>query len=55
MKKILGLVMVLGVFGVILGGCGSSDTAASGETAGATAGATAGTAGAAGGDAAATK
>lgn len=42
MKKILGLVMVLGVFGVILGGCGSSEPAAD---AGATAGTTAATAG----------
>ena len=41
MKKILGIAMVLGVFGVILGGCGSSDSAAPAETAGATAGAAA--------------
>jgi hypothetical protein len=49
MKKILGIAMVLGVFGVILGGCGSSEPAAT-ETAGATAGAA--TAGATAGEAA---
>ena len=46
MKKILGIAMVLGVFGVILGGCGSkTDDTTSGATAGATAGAAAPAAG----------
>jgi hypothetical protein len=45
MKKILGIAMVLGVFGVILGGCGSKTDDAAAGTAGATAGATAGTTG----------
>lgn len=46
MKKILAIAMVLGVFGVIMGGCNKSDesgTTTSGSTA--TAGSTAGTAG----------
>ena len=45
-KKIFGLVMVIGVLGAFLAGCGSKSedsSATAGSTAGATAGATAGT------------